>query len=399
MGKLGNIFKTYGDRYRKCNSIPLYILKAMSAIEKCRTKDLGGHIYKCGNCSKMHIQYNSCRNRHCPTCQGNKANMWVENRKVEMLPIPYYHVFFTVPDILNPIIQRNQKLMYDLMFKASSEALMDLIGDDKYVGAKAGFMSVLHTWGQNLMEHPHIHCLVAGGGFSRDENYWVEPKYSKYLIPVHVASRVFKGKFIDAFIKAYETERIKFVGEIEKLKTLKYFCKLKDQLYKKGWVVNIRPPFSRAEKVIEYLSRYLNRVAISNARILKVTDNKVSFRWKDNRDGKEKLMTLDVMEFMRRFLLHILPERFVKIRYYGFMSNGHRREKLKKCRQLLCYKVKEKGLESKNTWDQDYITESNEEKNYNDKNQLLCPYCNEVLIYIRELIPCRHGPVIATVKV
>ncbi len=393
MPELADVLKDYGREFIDRNSIPAYRLKAMNSITSCRTSHMGGHVYKCEKCSEVHIQYNSCRNRHCPKCQGDTAKEWVENRKEETLPVPYYHVIFTVPDILNPIILRNQKVMYDLMFKATSETLTELIADSKYVGGSAGFMSVLHTWGQNLMDHPHIHSYVAGGGLSRDENYWMDTKNEKYLIPVHVLSSVFRGKFMESFVKLYKSDKLKLVGEVEYLKDKVKFNKLKDKLYKKGWVVNARPPFSNADTVIEYLGRYLKRVAISNDRILKIDDDTVTFKWKDNRDNKDKLMTLDAVEFIRRFLLHILPDKFVKIRYYGFMSNSQRKGKLDKIRNILGYRItKIVAAPSEVKSDAEVveydISRSKEEKSW------ICPCCSEVMIKIREFMPVRASPVV-----
>lgn len=387
MAELADVFNQYGQGFISKYKVPYYQLKVINQITRCRTSHMGGHILKCEECSKMHIQYNSCRNRHCPKCQGDTAAQWVEARKQEALPVPYYHVIFTVPDKLNPIIQRNQKIMYELMFKATSETLIDLIADPKYVGGQAGFMSVLHTWGQNLMEHPHIHTYVAGGGLSNDENYWMDTKYEKYLIPVHVLSSAFRGKFMEVFIEMYDSGKLKLVGQLEYLKDRRNFNKLKGELYRKGWVVNVRPPFSKADTVIEYLSRYLNRVAISNNRILKVDYGEVTFRWKDNRDGKEKLMTLDAVEFIRRFLLHILPERFVKIRYFGFMSNSQRKNKIDKIRSLLKYRIKKTINE---------VMQIEEEENsggVNTQKKQECTFCHGILLKVREFQPARASPI------
>lgn len=327
---VGDVFRRFGRAYRENKKLPLYIRKSMIMIEKCRTGELGSHILKCEECGKIHIQENSCRNRHCPVCQAEAANNWVMERKKELLPVAYYHVIFTVPDLLNDIIQTNQKVMYDILFKTSADTLLTLIADPKYVGGKGGLMSVLHTWGQNMMMHPHIHSLVPAGALSEDETYFIEPKHDKYLIPVQKISELFKGKFMAEFIKAITDNKIKFVGKSSYLKEENKFKKLKDNLYKKGWIVHIRPPFSTGEIVVEYLSRYLKRVAISNGRLINIDEKSISFKWKDNRDGKNKVMKLESSEFIRRFLLHILLQKYVKVRYYGFMSNSMRKKKLQR---------------------------------------------------------------------
>lgn len=341
---IGDVFREFGKDYRTDHRLAPHIRKSMVMIEKCGTGELGCHQLECDTCGTKFLQENSCRNRHCPVCQKESAKNWAVERTKELLPIPYYHVIFTIPDSLNWIVQTNQKIMYDILFKASAETLLTLIEDPKYVGGKGGVISVLHTWGQNLMEHPHIHSLVPAGALSVDESYFIEPKNSKYLIPVHVISNLFKKKFMAYWVKAVHDHKVKFIGNCSNLNDPKKFKKLKNDLYRKGWITHIRPPFSTGEIVIEYLSRYLKRVAISNERILSVHGNNISVKWTDNRDGKTKIMVLDVNEFIRRFLLHILPNRYVKIRYYGFMSNSQRKKQLKKCRSLLRFRVKSKEI-------------------------------------------------------
>jgi len=259
---VGEVFRQYGQKYRMRTSIPLQQLKVMSAIEKCRTMDMGGHILECQQCGKKLIQYNSCRNRHCPQCQGDTCEKWISKRKQEMLPVSYYHIIFTIPSEMNPVILQNQKRMYNMLFKASAQTLLELASDRKYLGAKIGFMSILHTWGQNLMDHPHIHCLVPGCGISERNDYWLDITPRKYFIPMHVIAQLFRGKFMSMFNQEYEKGELILVGGLEYLKDKNQYRKLKNILYDKGWVVNIRPPFSNGTVVLEYLSRYLNRVAI-----------------------------------------------------------------------------------------------------------------------------------------
>ncbi|MGF7059957.1 IS91 family transposase [Brassicibacter mesophilus] len=348
--EVADIFSKYGEAYREKYKLPLHTLKTMSDIEFCRTDKLGGHIDKCDECGHIRISYNSCRNRHCPKCQSLNKERWLEERKKDLLPIQYFHVVFTIPDELNPLTLRNKKEIYSILFKASSETLIELSEDIKYLGANIGFISILHTWGQNLMDHPHIHCIVTGGGLSPDEKRWISSK-KDFFIPVKVMSRLFRGKFLYYLKKSYYNSKLKFDGIINGLVVKKEFQKLIDNLYKKEWVVYSKPPFRSAEYVLEYLGRYTHKVAISNHRILKLEDNKVTFKWRDYRDdNKNKTMTLDVFEFIRRFLLHILPRGFVKIRHYGILSNRNRVTKLKKSKQLLKVFKKTMNAKDKESW-------------------------------------------------
>lgn len=331
MIEIADIFSKYGGACREKHKLPINTLKAMSAIEFCRTDKLGGHVDKCDECGHIRISYNSCRNRHCPKCQNLNKERWLEERKKELLPIQYFHVVFTLPDELNPLTLRNKKEIYTILFKASSETLLELSEDNKYLGANIGFISILHTWGQNLMDHPHIHSIVTGGGLSLDEKRWISSR-KDFFIPVKVISKLFRGKFLYYLKKTYSSNNLKFDGTKKELAEKKDFQKLIDKLYKKEWVVYSEPPFKNATYVLEYLGRYTHKVAISNHRILKIEDGKVTFKWRDYKDNnKNKAMTLDAFEFIRRFLLHILPRSFVKIRHYGTLSNRNRKAKLKKC--------------------------------------------------------------------
>jgi len=347
MVSVNKIMSKYGIKYRKLHAIPLNQVKAMNAITHCRTDALGWYKLECEDCGLKQIRYRSCRNRHCPQCQGNTKEVWVNKRMEEMLPTPYYHIIFTIPSELNPVVLQNQKVMFNILFHASAETLQELAADQKYLGAEIGFMSVLHTWGQNMIDHPHIHVMIPGGGLSPKKDYWLDVSHRKYFLPVHVVSSLFRGKFMDLFIKECKRGKITFCGDLTPLQENKHFKKFQNRLYTKGWIVNIRPPFSSAATVIEYLSRYLNRVAISNARILSEDETGVTFRWKDNRDGQIKIMKLSAFEFIRRFLLHILPDRFVKIRYYGFMSNKNRRMNIRKCYRLITFHKKQEPIKVK----------------------------------------------------
>jgi len=299
----------------------------MHAIKICRTAELGGHIDECTDCGHVRISYNSCRNRHCPKCQFLRKEKWIRAREKDLLPIRYFHVVFTVPDIINPLVLRNQEVMYNILFKAVKETLLEL---SKRFG-KIGFICILHTWGQNLIDHPHIHCIVTGGGLSN--NRWVSSR-KKFFLPVKVMSRLFRGKFLFYLKKVHD--KLGFYGSVFFLKEKDAFLSLLKKLYDKEWVVYCKPPFKSPETVIAYLGRYTHRIAITNHRIVDIKNGKVSFFWKDYADGnKTKIMTLDCFEFIRRFLLHVLPDGFVKIRYYGLLGNRNRKDDLILCRNAL----------------------------------------------------------------
>lgn len=320
--EVADIFRSHGPSYRATHRLPLQQLRTMRAIEICRTAELGGHVDECEACGHVKISYNSCRNRHCPKCQFLKKEKWIEARERELLPIAYFHVVFTLPEELNPVALRNREVFYNLFFKAASETLTELAR--MRLGVQIGCIAVLHTWGQNLLDHPHLHCIVSGGGLSGDT--WVSSK-RRFLFPVKVLSRLFKGKFLAFLKKANEGNNLQGVDQ---------FTTLLNGLYSKKWVVYAKPPFNGPKTVLGYLGRYTHRIAITNHRILGMEEGKVSFSWKDYADGnKTKIMTLDVFELIRRFLLHVLPHGFVKIRHFGFLSNRNRNAALEICRSLL----------------------------------------------------------------
>jgi hypothetical protein len=339
--ELQDVFQQFGPVYREDNSLPLNHLKAMKAIESCRTSSLGGHLDVCNTCGHERISYNSCRNRHCPKCQGLAKEQWLLERERDLLEIGYFHVVFTVPDSLYPLALQNQKLFYSLLFKAASETILELSRDPKYLGAEIGFISVLHTWGQNLLYHPHLHYIVPGGGLSFDGTRFV-PSRKKFFIPVKVLSRKFRGKFLAFLKEAYQDGELRFYGKIEPLAGKLNFQNLIDSLYQTEWVVYCKKPFKSPWHVLRYLGRYTHRVAISNQRITNLQDGRVTFTWRDYKDdNRTKLMILDASEFIRRFLLHVLPSRFVKIRHYGILSNRNRNTKLRFCQKLTCSKILE----------------------------------------------------------
>lgn len=315
--------------------MPRNQLRAIHAIEVCRTAELGGHVDECDNCGHISISYNSCRNRHCPKCQFLRKEKWIDARSEDLLPIQYFHVVFTIPGELNPLALRNQKTVYNILFRSASETLIELGNDPKRFGAQIGFISILHTWGQNLMDHPHVHCIVTGGGLSLDRSRWVSGRKG-FFIPVKVLSRLFRGKFLDYLKRNYEDRKLTFPGNIGGPQTPEAFTELLNKLYGKEWVVYCKPPFNGIDGVLQYLSRYTHRIAISNERIIKSGDGRITFKWRDYSDGnRNKVMTLDADEFIRRFLLHVLPDRFVKIRHYGLLGSRKRKANIGLCRKLL----------------------------------------------------------------
>jgi len=333
MTEVQDIFVKYGPEYLSKHKLTLSQHKAMSAVQKCRTAQLGGHVDVCESCGNTQISYNSCRNRHCPKCQTLAKERWIENQKSNLLNIGYFHVVFTIPDTLNLIVYQNQRELYTLLFKAVAETLTELAADKKYLGAKLGFTSVLHTWGQNLMHHPHIHCIVPSGGLS-STGKWVSSR-KKFFIPVKVLSRKFRGKFLHYFKQLYYQNKFEFHGSLEYLSNNNEFETLLSSIYSKEWIAYCKPPFKDATCVVEYLGRYTHRVAISNKRIVSIENNNVTFKWRDYKDNSKcKLMSISAEEFIRRFLIHILPSGFMKIRHYGLLGNRNKTAKLKICKQL-----------------------------------------------------------------
>ena len=310
--------------------------KVLSAIERCRTAVLGGHRDRCTRCGyTAAISYNSCRNRHCPKCQTNARDKWLAARTKELMAVPYVHVVFTLPHQLAPLAFHNKKILYSLLFRASSASLLEIAADPKHLGAEVGFLSVLHTWGQNLLHHPHVHCVIPAGGLSADHRRWVHPRYP-FFLPVKVLSRVFRGKFVAGLKRAFQQGELCLPGGLKPLAQDKTFRAFLRSLFRQDWVVYAKPPFGGPEHVLQYLARYTHRVAISNHRIVDFADGEVTFLWKDYAHGsKRRRMTLTAEEFLRRFLLHTLPRGFIRIRFFGFLANRRRAALLPLCQQLL----------------------------------------------------------------
>src|SRR5246127_3959265 len=310
-------------------------LKVLTAIERCRTAALGGHLDECARCGHRVISFNSCRNRHCPKCQANARDRWLTARQRELLPTRYVHVVFTLPHELAPLALQNKQAIYGLLFRISAETLLEVARDPQHLGAEIGFFSVLHTWSQKLTAHPHVHCVVPAGGLSADHTRWIKPRYD-FFLPVEVLSAVFRGKFHEALKRAFHDGKLNFHGDLKLLAQPKTFAAWLRPLFRNDWVVYAKRPFGGPEHVLRYLGRYTHRVAISNHRLVSFADGTITFRWRDSAHSNEqKLMTLSVDEFLRRFLLHLLPEGFVRIRNFGFLANRKRATTLPLSFQLL----------------------------------------------------------------
>jgi hypothetical protein len=383
--EVADIFCKHGHAYRVSRKMPLHHIRTMRAIERCRTAELGGHVDECDCCGHIRISYNSCRNRHCPKCQFLKKEKWLEDRKEDLLPIPYFHVVFTIPAKLNPIALRNKRVFYNILFRSVSETLFELSGDPKHLGGQIGFICILHTWGQNLMDHPHIHCIVTGGGLSRNATRWLSFR-KRFFIPVKVLSRLFRGKMLFHLKKSWEKGELKFPGAITELQDQS--AVLLNGLSQMEWVVYSKPPFKDAEALIDYLGRYTHRIAIGNHRILKMEDGHVFFSWRDYADGnKKKLMKLEASEFIRRFLLHVLPEKFVKVRYYGLLANRKSDTMLSRCRRLLADPNEPRNGSVPETWQEFLLRVCG-------LDLLTCPFCKKGRMIKKEVIlPVRcNGP-------
>jgi hypothetical protein len=337
--EVADIFRGHGAAWRKANAghVSLGQLKVMSAIESCRTAALGGHVARCEKCSHMLIAYNSCRNRHCPKCQGAAAKEWLAEREAELLPVPYYHVVFTLPAAIADIAYQNKAVIYGLLFKASAETLITIAADPEHLGARIGVLSVLHTWGSALTHHPHVHMIVPGGGIALDGNKWVSCRPG-FFLPVRVLSRLFRRLFLEKLVAAHQARELQFFNGHAALANPQDFATFLAPLRNSEWVVYSKRPFGGPKQVLRYLARYTHRVAISNSRLIAFDNKGVTFKWKDYRaEGRDrfKVMTLATDEFIRRFLIHVLPAGFHRIRHYGLFANGSRADNIAQARKLL----------------------------------------------------------------
>ena len=337
--EVADIFRAHGPAYRRAHTRHLNLpqLKVMSAIETCRTAALGGHVSACTKCGHQHIAYNSCRNRHCPKCQGSAAQDWMQARMQDLLPVEYFHVVFTLPSPVTDIAYQNKAAVYGLLFTASARTLLAIAADPKHLGARTGMTSVLHTWGSAMTHHPHVHVVVPGGGLSPDGTRWIACRQG-FFLPVKVLSRLFRRLFLEGLARLHQAGKLRFFGDLSELADPDTFQALLAPLRKSDWVVYAKPPFGGPEAVLAYLSRYTHRVAISNHRLVSADANTVAFRWKDyriKRGDRMKVMRLTTDEFIRRFLIHVLPSGLHRIRHAGFLANGIRRDRIAMIRRLL----------------------------------------------------------------
>jgi len=335
--EVADVFRHFGPAFLDQHgpSLSSERRRAMSAIESCRTAALGGHVEQCGDCGHQRVWYNSCRNKSCPKCQALARAQWLDDRQAELLDVPYFHVVFTVPQEIEVLAFQNQVVVYDILFRAASETLHKIAADPKHLGAEIGFLGVLHTWGQNLLHHPHVHFLVPGGGIAPAGDSWIAGR-PRFFLPVTVLSRMFRGLFLHYLAQAFAAGRLNFFNSYRHLHEPAAFRRYLTPVHRAKWVVYAKRPFAGPAQVLDYVGRYTHRVAISNNRLVSMDNGKVSFRWKDYRDDdRQKTMTLDGEEFVRRFLVHVLPDGFHRIRYYGFLANCHRKRKLALCRELI----------------------------------------------------------------
>jgi hypothetical protein len=335
--EVADIFRQIGPAYREQHAPALSggQRRVMRAIERCRTAALGGHVEQCDACGHQRMAFNSCRDRHCPKCQSLVRAQWLEDRHAELLPVEYFHVVFTVPQEIAAIAYQNKAVIYDTLFQATSQTLRTIAADRKHLGAEIGFIAILHTWGQNLLHHPHLHCVVPGGGVAAYGKRWIACRPG-FFLPVRVLSRLFRRLFLERLRQTFDRGELNFFNSLQVLQGRVEFNRYLARTAHTEWVVYAKAPFGGPEQVLQYLGRYTHRVAISNNRLLKLADGKVSFAWKDYRhESRKKTMVLDAQEFVRRFLLHVLPSGFQRIRHYGFLANRYREAKLGQCRQLL----------------------------------------------------------------
>jgi Putative transposase/Transposase zinc-binding domain len=339
--ELADIFRLHGPAYlaRFGDSLSVQQKRAFRDIALCRTAALGGHVHECDECGHRTISYCSCRNRHCPKCRSGASAAWLNQRAADLLPVEYFHVVFTLPQSLAPLALQNQRVLYRILFRAASETLLQIGADPKHLGARIGFLAVLHTWGQNLHAHPHLHCVIPGGGISADDSRWISCR-RQFLFPVKVLSRLFRAKFVHFLKRAFHQSELRFHGKVQPLAQHRNFFGWLKGIIQSEWVVYAKPPFGGAQQVLKYLARYTHRVAISNRRLVALQNGLVTFRWKDYAHGNQPaMMTLQATEFIRRFLLHVLPKGLVRIRHFGFLANRCRRQKISLCRRLLSVAV------------------------------------------------------------
>ena len=393
--EVADVFRRYAEAYRQQHGASLSVAqrRVMTAIEVCRTAALGGHLERCDQCGHERNAYNSCRDRHCPKCQSLARAQWIQDRQSELLNVPYFHVVFTVPEQMATIAYQNKEVVYGILFQATAETLKIIAADPQHLGAEISFFAVLHTWGQNLQVHPHLHCVVPGGGLSPDGQRWVSCR-PDFFLPVRVLGHLFRRLFLESLQKAFDSGKLQFFAALESFRQPEAFASLVARMKACEWVVYAKRPFAGPQQVLDYVGRYTHRVAISNNRLLDIENGQVRFQWKDYRDdGKMKTMTLSADEFIRRFLLHVLPNGFQRIRYYGLLGNRYRKEKLAQCRRLL-------GMSPPS----EQTNPSPAEKDYRDRYEELtgnslhqCPQCQRGRMLVVAILPrplCNSAPAI-----
>lgn len=383
--EVADVFRRYGEAYRQQHGASMSPTqrRVMTAIEVCRTAALGGHLERCDQCGYERNCFNSCRDRHCPKCQCLVRAQWLEDRHSDLLDCPYFHVVFTVPEEVAALAYQNKEVVYGILFQATADTLKTIAADPQHLGAEIGFFAVLHTWGQTLQFHPHLHCVVPGGGLSPDGQRWISCR-PNFFLPVRVLSRLFRRLFLDLLQTAFDSGKLQFFHALESLRDRHIFGQLLERMKSCEWVVYAKRPFAGPQQVLDYVGRYTHRVAISNNRLLHIEDGHVTFQWKDYRDrDKLKTMTLSADEFIRRFLLHVLPDGFQRIRYYGFLANRYRKEKLERCRRLL-------GMPTP----VDLSHAPGTEKDYRERYEELtgvslhqCPHCKQGRMLVIEILP------------
>ncbi|MDA8252157.1 MAG: IS91 family transposase [Rhodospirillales bacterium] len=386
--QVADVFRRYGQDYRQQHGASLSMVqrRAMTAIELCRTAALGGHVERCDNCGHQRVWYNSCRSRHCPSCQSLARAEWLADRQAELLDTQYFHVVFTVPQEIAGIACQNKAAVYDILFRAAAETLRTIAADPAHLGAEIGFFGVLHTWESNMLFHPHIHFVVPGGGISRDGTRWISCRPG-FFLPVRVLSRLFRRLFLQYLVNAYRAGRLTLFSSLQHLSDSASFLRYLAPLRTTEWIVYAKPPFAGPQQVLDYVGRYTHRIAISNNRLLSIDDGKVCFRWKDYRnDNRVRTMTLTAEEFIRRFLLHVLPEGFQRIRYYGFLCNRYREHKLARCRVLLGMATQPSSL-------------GEPSNDYRDRYEALtgaslkeCPACHHGHMIVVDVVPKSPTP-------
>ena len=372
--ELADVFRQHGKAYRQSHKLTTDQHKVLDAVMNCRTAQLGGHVEKCDHCERLHIRYNSCRNRHCPKCLSLRTAQWLEDRRSELLPIPYFHVVFTLPHELNTLIAYNKKVLHDLLFQATWETIATLGSDPNRLNGQMGMIAILHTWGQNLLDHHHLHCIVPGGAL-QDDGSW-QPSKKGFLFPIKVMAKLFRGTYVSALRKLYEKQMLKLSDQHD-------ITALLDDIMKKDWIVYAKPPFAGPEKLLDYLGRYTHKIAISNQRIVACDENSVTFKWRDYADNnKVKLMTLSPEEFIRRFLSHVVPKNFMRIRSFGFLANACKAKKLAIIR---------KDLEVEAPKTQNKADTATLMLTLTGKDISCCPHCHQGTLQVIRRLPTKFG--------